>query len=42
MKKYILVFVSLVLLYACDERGILENSNDVSYTYFTKLSLIHI
>ena len=36
MKKYILVFVSLVLLYACDERGILENSNDVSYIYFTK------
>ena len=36
MKKYILVFISLVLLYACDERGILENSNDVSYIYFTK------
>ena len=23
-------------LYSCDERGILENSNDVSYIYFTK------
>ena len=36
MKKYILVLIALVSLYSCDERGILENSNDVSYIYFTK------
>ena len=36
MKKYILVLIALVSLYSCDARGILENSNDVSYIYFTK------
>lgn len=36
MRKYILIFISMVLLYACNREDILENSNDVSYIYFAK------
>lgn len=36
MRKYILLFISLISLYACSEEGILENSNDISYIYFDK------